>query len=130
MKHRNSHSTTIRPLLAGGLMFAFVGLLIDFRSMPIFGPAEERRDACQEVVQSDAALSREQLAKLLTVPERDTKTKVREIVQEPYCKLPGLQVRAGVTAEREVYPLAFDPQTQLVILYESDEYAGYRFIVH
>jgi hypothetical protein len=48
-------------------------------------------------------------------------------VSEPYCKLPTLNVRAGVEAEREAYPLEFDPATTLVILYENDEYAGYRF---
>ena len=58
---------------------------------------------------------------------RDAKTRVRQIVSEPYCQLPTLKVRSGVDAEREAYPLAFDPGTTLVILYENDEYAGYRF---
>ena len=76
---------------------------------------------------STAQLSREQLLALLAVPERDTKARIREIVAEPYCQLSALNVRAGVKAEREAYPLAFDPNTTLVILYENDEYAGYRF---
>jgi len=65
----------------------------------------------------------------LAVPERDRKSKVEEILKQPYCQLPTLEVRAGIAAERVAYPLAFDPQSWLVILYEGDEYAGYEFRV-
>jgi hypothetical protein len=83
-------------------------------------------EACQQVLQSQAKLSREQLARLLTVPEGDRKQKVREILRDPYCKLADLQIRVGAIAQREAYPLEFDPQTWLIILYEGDQYAGYR----
>ncbi len=86
-----------------------------------------KRDLCQEVVQPNAVLSREDLAQMLTIPERSAKSALREIIAEPYCQLPGLAVRADVTAMREAYPLAFDPQTWLVLLYEGKEYAGYAF---
>ena len=81
----------------------------------------------KNVISEEATLSRAQLATLLTIPERDAKSRIREIVSEPYCQLPSINVRAGVEAEREAYPLAFDPGTTLVILYENNEYAGYRF---
>jgi hypothetical protein len=45
----------------------------------------------------------------------------------PYCRLSELEVRAGVRAQREAYPLAFDPQTWFVVLYEGDQYTGYSF---
>ncbi len=83
---------------------------------------------CQEIVQPQAVLSREKLAQLLTIPERDSRERVRAIVAEPYCILPSLTIRAGVTAIREAYPLEFDPDTWLILLYEGEEYAGYRFI--
>jgi hypothetical protein len=128
MKHHNSEWSTLKPLLAGGLMFALVGLLIDVRGMvPAENSSRSESEVCQGSVRSEVELSREQLAQLLTVPERDTKARVRDILKEPYCQLPSLEVRAGVAAEREAYPLEFDPQTWLVILYEGDEYAGYRF---
>ncbi|MEO1591165.1 MAG: hypothetical protein AAFU71_07735 [Cyanobacteria bacterium J06632_22] len=91
--------------------------------------AASQRNLCQEVTQSTAVLSREQLAKLLAVPERSEKTTIREIVETPYCTLPQFEVRAGVSAIREAYPLAFDPDTWLVVLYEGEEYAGYGFSV-
>jgi hypothetical protein len=78
-------------------------------------------------VQPKSVLSREQLSRLLAVPERSNQKQVRQVVSKPFCKLQNLQVRAGVTAEREAYPLAFDPNTWLVVLYEGDEYAGYSF---
>ncbi|MEL7506548.1 MAG: hypothetical protein AAFN42_04370 [Cyanobacteria bacterium J06554_1] len=107
-----------------------VALLVDFdgiKTVLSSTPTFNQQSDCNAVVSNDAKLSREQLATLLTIPERDAKTRVRQIVSEPYCQLPTLKVRSGVEAEREAYPLAFDPGTTLVILYENDEYAGYRF---
>ncbi|NJO52730.1 MAG: hypothetical protein HC840_28770 [Leptolyngbyaceae cyanobacterium RM2_2_4] len=111
--------------LAGGSMLAIVGVLVDLRN--VFQPPTAQ-DVCQEIVQSQSVLSRDELARLLNVPERDSKTAVREIVSEPYCTLPDVEIREGVTAEREAYPLAFDPQTWFVVLYEGEEYAGYSFV--
>jgi hypothetical protein len=84
-------------------------------------------EPCQEVLQPQAILTREQLSQLLTIPERSPKAKIRTIVKAPYCKLSTVEVRANVLAEREAYPLGFDAQTWLVILYEGEEYAGYAF---
>ena len=85
------------------------------------------RDLCQEMVQPSVSLSRAQLTELLTVPERSPKATIRQQAPDPYCTLTDLEIRAGVTAQREAYPLAFDPDTWLVMLYEGDEYAGYAF---
>ncbi|MEL7070052.1 MAG: hypothetical protein AAGN15_15550 [Cyanobacteria bacterium J06581_3] len=131
----------IKPLLAGGLIVSLLGLLLDVNGVKTFlsNPAalarspkitksvEQLSSACTSEVVSTAQLSRQQLLELLAVPERDSKTRIREIVAEPYCQLSAINIRAGVAAEREAYPLAFDPNTTLVILYENDEYAGYRF---
>ncbi|MDX2216812.1 MAG: hypothetical protein SFY66_26335 [Oculatellaceae cyanobacterium bins.114] len=127
MKQVNPEFATLKPLLAGGLVFALVGLLIDVRGTVTPKQYQSHPEVCQGTINSQVAISREQLAQLLTVPERDNKTRVRDILKEPYCQLPSLQIRAGVAADRDVYPLAFDPQARLVILYEGDEYAGYRF---
>ena len=123
-------TASFKPLIAGGMLFALLGFLVDFQGIRQWmtrSSSVSRVDQCEAIVETDSRLSREQLAQLLTVPERDTKESIRKIVSEPYCRLQPLQVRAGAKAEREAYPLAFDPGTQLVILYENDEYAGYRF---
>jgi hypothetical protein len=120
---------TLKPFIAGGLMLV-IGLMAlnDLGVRRWLATAHPKASqGCEKIVQSNAQLSREQLAKLLAVPERDPKEKVRTIVAEPYCSLPQLQVRSGVVSEREAYPMAWDPSVQLVILYENDEYAGYRF---
>lgn len=127
-----AHSQTLapKPLVAISLAMIFGALLLDFDKLKAVIPSVNsiaQQDNCSQVVSDQAKLSREQLANLLTIPERDAKSKVRQIVSEPYCQLPTLKVRSGVEAEREAYPLAFDPGTNLVILYENNEYAGYRF---
>ncbi len=120
-----------KSLSAGGVVVVAAVLLLDFQHargwLGRSQPTQAHTDACEAIVQTAATLSREQLAQLLAIPERDSKERIREIVAEPYCTLPDLKVRSGVVAEREAYPLAFDPKTSLVILYENDEYAGYRF---
>jgi len=125
MNRRKSRAANLKYMLAGGSVVAAFGLLGDPRAL-LSNPAPVR-DVCQEVVQSKATLSRDELSRLLTVPERSNKSQIRQVVQAPYCKLAPLSVRSGATAQREAYPLAFDNQTWLVVLYEGDEYAGYSF---
>jgi hypothetical protein len=120
---------TLKQLLAGGAALLAMGSLFDLGGLPSFG-SRNSVEECQQMTQSQPKLSEKQLARLLTVPEGESKSKIREIAKEPYCKLSSLQIRTGATAEREAYLLAFDPQTQLVVLYEGDQYAGYRFLVH
>lgn len=138
---QDSIKPLVKPLLAGSLMFSLIAILLEangakslFNSSSPFASLsmqkssiESLAESCEDTITKTAQLSREQLLQLLAVPERDSKSKVRQILKEPYCQLSTLQVRAGVDAQREAYPLAFDPKTALVILYENDEYAGYRF---
>ncbi|MBE9140327.1 hypothetical protein IQ254_24535 [Nodosilinea sp. LEGE 07088] len=120
---------TAKPFIATGLVIAIGIMAVDGQGLRrwLSTARPKATPGCEKIVQSNAQLSREQLAKLLVVPERDPKENVRQIVAEPYCSLPQLQVRSGVVSEREAYPMAWDPAVQLVILYENDEYAGYRF---
>ena len=127
MEYPKAEPLISKQLLAGGAVLLALGLLLDLHSLPSFFSKKSSGEPCQEVVQSQAKLSRQQLARLLTVPEGDKKQKVQEILKDPYCKLADIQVRAGATAQREAYPLEFEPQTWLVILYEGEQYAGYRF---
>ncbi|MEO0870190.1 MAG: hypothetical protein AAFY17_17520 [Cyanobacteria bacterium J06642_11] len=113
-------------LLSSTLLILFgmtLGLGLRFQA----NAASSQKDLCQEIISSQAVLSRHQLTQLLTVPERENRQAVDDIVADPYCTLSPIEVRAGVTAERAAYPLAFDPNTWLVVLYEEEEYAGYGF---
>lgn len=125
MNHRKSQVSSVKYMLAGGSVVAALGLMVDPRG---FLPTTATgKDICQVVVQPEATLTRQELSRLLTVQERSDKAQIRRIAQNPYCKLPDIQIRSGVTAQREAYPLAFDSQTWLVVLYEGNEYAGYAF---
>ena len=119
--------STLNAILAGGVMFATVGFFMDIRQMMPRSQESMTYEGCAGETQENVTLSREQLARFLTIAERDSKSRVREILAHPYCQLSTIQIRQGIDAEREAYPLAFDPKTWLVILYEGDEYAGYRF---
>ncbi len=111
----------------GGIVFAAIMLNVLGTSPVISSIVKTRNRQCQEVVQNNSVLSRQQLTQLLAVPERSPKANIHDIIREPYCLLPSLNIRAGVNAVREAYPLEFDPDTWIVVLYEGDEYAGYRF---
>ncbi|NJK53825.1 MAG: hypothetical protein HC936_15375, partial [Leptolyngbyaceae cyanobacterium SU_3_3] len=95
----------LKQLLAGGAALLSLGLFFDLGGLPSLGRKKEA-EACQQILQSQAKLSKQQLARLLTVPEGDSKNKIRQIAKEPYCQLSSLQIRTGAPAEREVYPLA------------------------
>lgn len=111
-------SSSILILLGFGL-----GLGLRFQAKA----ASAQKDLCQNIISSQAVLSREQLTQLLTIPERENRQAIEAIAEEPYCTLASINVRAGVMAERAAYPLAFDPNTWLVVLYEDKEYVGYGF---
>ncbi len=127
MTHLNSSRRFNRKqLLAGGVILLSLGLFIDVRGLPSLGA--KTTPPCPLAPSSQGQLSKRQVAMLLTVAEGDQRDKIREIVHEPSCKLPNLQVRSGSTAEREVYSLeGFAPQMWIVVLYEGDQYAGYKF---
>lgn len=115
----------VKYMLAGGSMIAALGLLVDPQGLsPKMASA---KDSCQQVISEKAVLSRQQLTQVLSVPERANKQAIRQVMQLPYCRLATIQPRAGTTADREAYPLAFDPKTWLIVMYEGDEYAGYSF---
>ncbi|MDX2243253.1 MAG: hypothetical protein NW224_21445 [Leptolyngbyaceae cyanobacterium bins.302] len=128
--HRHSiiNASGIKYMLAGGTVVAALGLLVEPQAL--MSKIAPTKDICQEVVQPKAVLSRDRLSQLLTIPERSNKAQIRQVMQEPYCQMPDIQARAGGTATREAYPLAFDPKTWLVVMYEGEEYVGYSFSFH
>ncbi len=115
----------LEQLLISGAVVAVIGLVLTQPKVapPNIGP--DPNQFCQEIVQPKALITREQLAKLLTIPERDKRAKVQGIIKQPYCKMPSVSIRAGATTEREAYPLASEPQTWLVVAYEGGTYVGY-----
>ena len=105
-------------------MVAFAALMVT----PQFVAQEtESTTVCEQWVETQSVLSRDQLSELLSIPERSSREAVQAVIAEPFCVLNQTEVRAGIPAAREAYPLAFDPQTWLIVLYEEGEYAGYDF---
>jgi hypothetical protein len=119
-------------LTAMGLLFFVVAILMmDMKhqkassaSGNVLNEASSNQ-SCQGVINETVKISRNQLAQFLTVPERASKANVQDILLQPYCNLPSMEVTAGVPAERVAYPLEFRQQMWLIVLYEGDEYAGF-----
>lgn len=129
MTHPEISFSPSKLLLIAVFLLPLVAVLIIDLHKGSSGRVTRRTETCQGAVSEGVVISRQQLAEFLTISERDLRTRVEEMLKAPYCQLPNLEVRAGATAERFVYPLAFDPQTWLIVLYEGDEYAGFRFLI-
>jgi hypothetical protein len=134
MQQTREPQPILRLLPIGGLAAAVVGLMLDINYLEAVQGVMNRfiqqagnSETCRGEINQSVIISRDQLAAFLTISERDAKPRVQEILQSPYCYLSNVEIRAGVQAERAVYPLAFDPKTRLVVLYEGEEYAGYQF---
>lgn len=112
-------------LLAGGGMLALAAMVVVPKPVP--ESTSSVNNVCQQKIESQSVLSRAELSQLLSVPERSSKEAVQQVIAAPYCTLAPITVREGAIAQREAYPLAFDPQTWLIVLYEEGEYAGYDF---
>lgn len=84
-------------------------------------------NVCIKQIETRSFLSRDKLSQLLATEKQATKASVREIVGEPNCVLEPDKAPDGTLVEREAYPLEFDPQTWLVVLYNNDTYQGYDF---
>ena len=128
MLYSKFNPLSTKALMAIGAVFAALAVLGELPGLPLTG-SKSTSNTCQNTPKPEIYLSRQKLAKLLTIPEGDQRAKVEGILGMSYCKLPTLEVRAGTKAEREAYPLEFDRSTRLVVLYEGDQYAGYRFDV-
>lgn len=112
--------------MAGGSMLALAALLIS-PNLDQGKVQETEAFTCIRQEQPKALVSRDQIKKLLETELQAPKATVQEFLQVPYCVLSPGKTEAGLPAEREAYPLEFDPQTWLVVLYEGDRYAGYDF---
>ncbi|MEM9808631.1 MAG: hypothetical protein AAF959_25515 [Cyanobacteria bacterium P01_D01_bin.56] len=127
-KRRPRRQRRYRLISSATLLLLGIGLGLGLRFQA--NAASATQDLCQTILSSQTVLSRQQLTQLLTVPERENRQTIEAIAQEPYCTLAAIKVRADVEAERAAYPLAFDPNTWLVVLYEDQEYVGYDFKLH
>lgn len=113
----------VKSMLAGGTLVAALGLLMEPQAL--MAKLSPPADQCQQVIQPQAVLSRDRLAQLVTLPETATPTQVRQVLPPPYCQLAPTQ--GNRNTRREAYPLAFDPQTWLIVTYDGDAYTGYTF---
>lgn len=118
--------------LAGVAGVLALGIFFQAMGLPSLGSKDAGLD-CQGSVRSQQTLSKDNVAKLMTLKNGDSKEAVRKALKEPYCTLPALSIRTGTPTEREAYRVATDAlerstsQTFIVVSYEGNQYLGYRF---
>ncbi|MBT9315600.1 hypothetical protein [Leptothoe spongobia] len=81
-------------------------------------------ETCQSILNAEQRLSRGQLTQFLSIAQTSSQASVHETIAPPYCILS----RTNQTQQREVYPLAFDPDTWFVVNYDQKVYQGYDFV--
>lgn len=82
---------------------------------------------CTQLVQPNQTLSREQLTTLRNLDGQQQQADLQDLLGKPYCQIEAMSDSTGATLTGNAYPLEFDPQIWLVVLYSGDAYAGYRF---
>ncbi|MEM9164337.1 MAG: hypothetical protein AAGC54_14875 [Cyanobacteria bacterium P01_F01_bin.4] len=112
-----------KALLAGGSMAFLAALTVVPAKLKPSATEVAPQPICQEVVRSEARLSREQLSRLLSIPEAASKEAIQRIVDTPYCIL-----KSAKAVHHAAYPLEFDPNTWLVLVYEDGAYRDYDFV--
>lgn len=117
-----------RWLLIGGSILTLATLVVAPK-LGALTASPERTDQCLQIDQPQAVLSRQQLQQLLNTAPQTPQASLRTWLPTPYCRLTPAPDTEGVTVDRQVYPLEFDPNTWLVVQYEGDRYRGYDFVL-
>lgn len=123
----NQLLASVAGILAIGIFFQAMGL-------PSLGSKDGGLE-CQGTVRSERTLAENDIARLISFKTGDAKETVRKSLKEPYCVLPKISIRTGTLSERDVYRVDPDAlerstsQTFIVVLYEGNQYQGYRFWV-
>ncbi|MEO1402428.1 MAG: hypothetical protein AAFV72_14465 [Cyanobacteria bacterium J06635_1] len=112
-----------KALLAGGSMAFLAALTVVPAKIKPSDTGVAPQPICQQVVRSESRLSREQLSQLLSIPEASSKEAIHRIVDTPYCIL-----KSAEAIRHEAYPLEFDPNTWLILIYEDGAYSSYDFV--
>ncbi|HEY9818166.1 MAG TPA: hypothetical protein V6D20_20530 [Candidatus Obscuribacterales bacterium] len=125
MAERPISPRTIQFTILCSMILVLIGLVTGLNPLSSLA-RNDQSDRCQGETNGDRTLSRRQLAQLLDIPDGQSRQELQAVLQSPYCQLAALEGTEPVTRE-DAYPLEFDPQTWLVVQYESDRYTGYRF---
>ncbi len=121
------HPPLRAAVLASGSMLAAAALWLSPHPTPVID-SQAVTGECIKIEKMENSLSRDRLKALLAVETPAPRATPQALLKAPYCVLkPTTDAQGGVT-DREAYPLEFDPQTWLVLIYQGDRYTGYDFL--
>ncbi|MEO0867873.1 MAG: hypothetical protein AAFY17_05370 [Cyanobacteria bacterium J06642_11] len=88
------------------------------------GQSHPKSVTCQQMVNKEQRLSREQLTQFIPLSQGTAQEIVHDTIAPPYCALS----KSQQSQQQEAYPLAFDPETWFVVNYAQGNYTGYDFV--
>ncbi|MEM6252417.1 MAG: hypothetical protein AAF821_05790 [Cyanobacteria bacterium P01_D01_bin.156] len=94
------------------------------QSVTALTSVRQSNSTCQEILNKDQRLSRDQLTQFLSMAEGTTQETIHGTMATPHCRLH----QSNQSKYREAYPLAFDPDTWFVINYDQGKYSDYDFV--
>ena len=94
------------------------------QSAPNWSLGERSSTTCQEVLNKDQRLSRDQLSQFLTIAKGTTQATIHGTIAPPHCRLS----KSHQAKQHEAYPMAFDPDTWFVVNYDQGNYTDYSFV--
>lgn len=125
MAKRPMSARTVQFTILCSMILVLIGLVTGLNPLSLLAK-NDQGDRCQGETNGDRTLSRRQLSQLLDIPDGQSRQELQAVLQSPYCQLAALE-GSDLDTREDAYPLEFDPQTWLVVQYESDRYRGYRF---
>jgi hypothetical protein len=84
----------------------------------------------EQVISTEARMGRDGLLAIKSLPKNAGKQQVFQVVGQPMVRLSSLSTKETGVLEQYAYPLAFDPASQIVLLFRADAtgaFVGYRF---
>lgn len=88
----------------------------------------QHQDKIITVLKKDSRLTREGLSKLKTITPKAAPSVVFATLGVPLAQLNDLEKTKAGTLKQYSYPLAFNPETQAVLLFKDEQLIGYRFL--
>ena len=121
-----------KALLAGGMVAALIVAVALPNQLSSEAIAQFN---CQQVIQSQAEITRSEISALLSIPVGSAKQSVRQAVKDPYClsvesskRREHQNLAKHIITEREAYPLAVNSSVWIILNYDLETYVGFDFV--
>ncbi len=90
--------------------------------------SQSHNNSCTGVINRGIRLTRAQLARLNALQPPVSSQTIREIVGDrAYCRFPDVAALGGGTIQRFAFPMEWDPENWVLLLFQGENYIGLDF---